>query len=73
MKLSKNSEIIGKLDSFQIDDNETKLIFTIKREISIPLDQISSQDLKLLKGKRIGIINLDGLYRVREIGDRGGS
>ena len=67
MYLKNNNEIIGQLDSFEIEDNKLKLKFTIHEEIEFSEDSISVDILEKLKGKLAGIINVDGQFFVREI------
>ena len=67
MYLKNNNEIIGQLDSFEIEDYKIKLKFTIHEEIEFSEDSISVDILENLKGKLAGIINVDGQFFVREI------
>lgn len=68
MQLKNGQEIIGMLKEIQIDDENIKTIFIIKKEIDIPKDKIQFKDLQELIEKQVGILNIDGIYKIRKIG-----
>ncbi len=67
MNLKPYSEIVGTLSSIQTKHDCTQLIFTIQKEIEIPAEVFSAKNLQNLVGKRIGIFNDGGTYRLRQI------
>lgn len=67
MLLRPFQEIFGNLKSITDDEHQIKIKLTFDLEIDIPNDPVSLERLKALTGKRIGIINIDGKYRIREL------
>ena len=67
MNLKPYSEIVGTLSTIQTKHDCTKLIFTIQKEIELPTEAFSAKNLQNLVGKRIGIFNGGGIYRLRKI------
>ena len=67
MKLKLNHEVIGILSDFVKEKNQIKLIFNIMEVIEVPLDAIPNIQLEDFLGNRIGIFNLDGIYKIRHI------
>ncbi len=65
--MKNNCEIIGVLSAIETEENEHKLIFTMKKTIKISLYAISVKKLQKLLGQRIGILNIDGKYQIRKI------
>jgi len=65
--LVSNTEIIGTLASVKDENNKTKLVFTICKEIEIPESAIPREKLEGFIGERIGVFNCDGEYRIRKI------
>ena len=63
-------EILGHLKSISSDEQHLKITLTHNFEINIPSDAVLSGKLKNLLGKKIGIINIDGNYKIREIKNR---
>lgn len=66
-RLEPDNEIIGTLYAVGGDDNCSKLQFSCVKEIELPHTAVSLDKLHSLVGKRIGILNLDGQFFVREI------
>lgn len=67
MKLKLNHEIVGTLSKVVNEKNQIKLIFNIMKEIVLPIDVVSSEKLDTFLDQRIGIINIDGTYKIRNI------
>jgi hypothetical protein len=67
MKLELNHEVIGILSDFLKEKNQIKLIFNIMIEVEVPLDALPNIQLKDFLDNRIGILNLDGIYKIRHI------
>jgi len=66
-RLHSNQEIIGMLHAVKEEDNCSKLQFTFTIEIDLPSSKISNESLSLLIGKKIGVLNLDEEFFIREI------
>ena len=71
MKLANNNEIIGKLESVKDCQDFISLIFKTEIEVKIPKNAIPFDLLQRLVKMRIGIININGQYRIRNL--EGGS
>jgi len=67
MKLKPNCEVVGNLSGIKFEENHVKLVFTIAREVELPQHAFADAQLKAILGKRVGILNLDGQFFVREI------
>ena len=67
MKLEPNHEIIGTISNVHDENGWIKLTFSVKKEIDIPIDVALEEKLKALVGHRVGILNLDGNYKVRRL------
>ena len=67
MELKLNHEVVGTLSNVVKEKNQIKLIFNIITEIELPLDALSSEQIDDFLDKRIGIINSDGIYKIRYI------
>lgn len=65
--MKNHCEIIGVLSAIEIRENKHKLIFTMEKTIEVPINAISVKKLKELQGQTVGILNIDGEYRVRII------
>jgi hypothetical protein len=70
MIFKKNSEIAGRLTGIEENGTSTLLIFSFVKTVEIPASAIPREELVQLIGHRIGIINIDNCYRVREIGGK---
>ena len=70
MRLNKNHEIVGFIGDVRDENGCTKITFSVQKEIEIPEDAISSEKLESLIGKRVGIFNCDGIFKIRIIGTR---
>jgi hypothetical protein len=67
MKITNLSEIIGTLIKIENNNNIYNLIFSIRRKIELPKNVLSNEKLKLLLNKKIGILNCNGEYKIREL------
>ena len=70
MKLELNHEIVGNISNVHDENGFKKLTFSLQKEVEIPVDAISSEKLESLIGKRVGIFNCDGIYKIRIIRER---
>ncbi len=69
MKLANNHEIICNLESFKDCQNFIYLIFKIEKEVKIQKNSIPLDLLQKFVNRRIGIINIDGQFSIRILGD----
>ena len=67
MKLKSNHEIVGTLSDIISEKNQIKLIFTIMRVVELPIEAVSMEQLHGFLDKRIGIININGTYKIRYV------
>lgn len=67
MKLCNNNEIVGTLTKIEEKNNIYSLEFSIKKNIEIPNTFFSNEELNKLLGNKVGIINIDGEYKIRQI------
>ena len=68
MKLENHHEIIGTLSKVKTDEQYMKMEFLIHKAYEIPLGVISTEKLKSVVGKRIGIFNAgDGTFKLRKV------
>ena len=67
MRLKQNSEIVGCLSNVDLVKGKHKLTFSLMREVVIPAEAIPFKILKDLQGQRIGILHMNGGYKVRKI------
>lgn len=68
MKLEPNHEIVGVISNIHDENNGyTRITFSLLKEIELPKEAIPKEKLKSLIGKRIGLLNLSGDYRIRKI------
>ena len=67
VNLLPNSEIVGRLSKIDFDGLCVKLIFSIDKEVEIPTDAFSNDELHSYVGKRVGICYLDGEFFIRII------
>jgi hypothetical protein len=65
--LESGHEIIGDLSEVVKLEDGIKLVFVINREILVPASVFSEKELKKYTGDRVGIIHIDGIYRIRRI------
>ncbi len=66
-RLDSNHEIIGTLHAVQSEDNCCKLQFSCNYDIELPPTAIPADKLKNLVGKKIGLINIDERFFIRQI------
>ena len=67
IKLEVNDEIVGILSKVKVEENQIKLKFSIMKDIVLPKEAFSYQQLHDLVDKRIGILNLNGTYKIRQV------
>ena len=67
IRLETNIEIVGTLSKIKVEENQIKLKFSIMQDIELPKDAFSYQQLHDLVDKRIGILNLNGIYKIRQV------
>lgn len=67
MWLKSLQEIVGTPTSIIYEDGCVKIVFTIQKIIEIPEDAFPRDVLKNSIGKRIGILNIDGKYKIRNV------
>jgi hypothetical protein len=67
MKLLPNNEIIGRLSKIDSDGQCLNLVVSINREIEIPVDAFSHDELKKYLDRMIGILNFEGKLFLREL------
>jgi len=70
MILEEQQELIGILQSFKKENNQYELRFTCTKEIEFPSTAFPQINLTFLIGKRIGIVNFNGYYKVRIIEEK---
>ena len=70
MKLSNNEEIIGKLSKIAPDGQHVKLVLSIDREIEVPAEAFSHDELKKNLDQIIGIFYFEGEFFLRKIKSR---
>ena len=68
MQLQNYEEIIGILNKIKLDKNQdvVTLVFTYQKDIEIPVNAIDNRFLLYLVGKKIGILNIDSEYKIKE-------
>ena len=67
MFLKSLQEIFGNLKSIAGGEHYLVITLTQDFEIPIPINAIPLERLKKLVGKQIGIVNIDGHYKIREL------
>ena len=66
-RLEPDNEIIGTLHAVGGDDNCSKLQVSCVKELELPRAAVSLDKLHSLVGKRIGILNIEGKFFLREL------
>ena len=66
-RLLPNEEIIGALESIVKNENDIKITFSIEKKIVIPFESKLFDKIQKQIGNKIGIINLDGKFRIRKM------
>ena len=66
-QLNEGTEILGLLSHIEGEEDTLKLFFTVTKTIEISPGVISAKKLKKLLGMKIGVIKINGEYRVRRI------
>ena len=69
MQLKDRTEVCGVLDSFEQTEDDLKLKFTVTKVIKVPLEALPVKKIQEMIGKRIGVICMNGKYRLRKISD----
>ena len=67
MRLEPNREIVGILQVVEEEDNNCNLQFSCTVDIELPSTAIPHEELSLLVGERIGLLNMDGEFFIRKI------
>lgn len=67
MIIQNTHEIVGILTDIISEDGQMKVLISAQKEIMIPDGALSLGELKELLGKHVGIINVDGEYRIRVV------
>jgi hypothetical protein len=67
MLLKNNHEVIGYLYNIEKTEGMLKIRFTAEFDIDVPVAVFPVEKLQDLLGQRIGILNIDGEYRLRKI------
>ena len=70
MKLALNHEIIGYLSKIVSEGQHVRMVFSIIREVEVPAEAVSCDELHSYIGKKIGIFNCNGCYKYRVITDK---
>jgi len=66
MKLEENHEVVGHLVDIKNDGRCIKLQFSIQKFFEIPLNAIPAEKMEAAIGSRIGILNSNGVYKLRK-------
>ncbi len=69
LKMKDRTEICGILDSFEQTEGNIKLKFVFSKVIKVPLEALPVKKIQEMVGRRIGIICMEGKYRLRKISD----
>lgn len=67
MRLNNCSEVVGTVTDVSLEQGCVRVVFSIESVLEFPVDKICFEKLKGYVGKRIGIFNNDGNYKVRVI------
>ena len=66
-QLNSLGEIVGTLADVKVIDGRIIVVFSMVKSLDIPLDNELIKHLKQHMGMKIGLINIDGEYRIRKI------
>lgn len=72
LKLENYCEVIGTLTSVSVDKDHFQLVINIDKKLDLPLPVVPLEKLQNFLGKRVGIFNCCGNYKIREINSTGG-
>ena len=72
LKLENNCEAIGTLTSVTANKDHFQLVINIDKKLDLPLLAVPLEKLQGFLGKRVGIFNCCGNYKIREIDSTGG-
>ena len=67
MELKNGNEVVGTISGVEEKDGYATVVFTTTQKYEIPAPKVKKLKLQLLLGKRIGLIHLDGGYKMRRI------
>ena len=67
MELKNYHEIVGTLVEVNEQDDVVKAVFEIKKTVEFPKVALPKDTLKEHLHRKIGIINIDGTYRIRKL------
>lgn len=67
IKLQNGGEMIGIIKEIKNQNNCIELIFQVIQRLELPEDLLLFKKLNRFLNKKIGLINIDGDYRIREI------
>lgn len=71
MILKAYHEIVGMLVNILIgDDNKIVLVFSLEKTVEVSKNAIDQKILYEMKGERIGLMNLNGQFKIRKIQKR---
>lgn len=70
MKLKPNCEVVGNISEIKYEDDYVRLVFTFNHEVELPSTAFTNKQLKVILGKRVGILNLNGKFSLRELKSR---
>ena len=68
--MNENREVVGVLSKVKVEENQIKLIFSIFKEIELPEEAFSYKQLQDFLDQRIGILNVNGIYKIRHVEKR---
>jgi hypothetical protein len=67
MTLQNNHEIVGVLRKIEPKHDNLVFTFSFEKNVEIPKSAINNQNLNVLIGNRIGILNCEGKIKIRKI------
>ena len=71
MHLNVFSEIVGTLTDVVFKEGKMVISFSLSQEIEVPNEAIQKEKIENLIGKKIGLFNNNGNYKIRKIKKRG--
>lgn len=67
MQLKPYHEIVGIIEDIVYKDGFANVIFSIQTKVEFPESAIQKGEFNKFIGKRVGILNLNGIYKIRRI------
>jgi hypothetical protein len=67
VQLKPYHEIVGTIEDIVYEDGFVNVIFSIQTKVEFPESAIQKGVFNKFIGKRVGILNLDGMYKIRRI------